>query len=171
MSGRAAAVTHTHIGGARLTTACCCSIELSEMFVEAAKQGDARKVEELLLQGVDVNYQEKVCAARVADARCSHADDGARTRCGEQKGAYTALIKACRMQRMEVIRILLANGAAVNKASNNGWTAFIEAWCAGRPSARARAPLRRLRLSGGTCLTVPPAAASAIWNSPSCCWR
>jgi len=76
--------------------------KLSELFVEAAKQGEAVKLEELLLQGVDVNYQES-------------------------KGAYTALIKACRMQRIECVKTLLANGAQINKASHNGWTAFIEA--------------------------------------------
>lgn len=78
------------------------SRKLGEALLVAAQAGDLKKVKKLLVQGVDVNYAGK-------------------------KGAYTALIKACRMQRVDVAKTLLDMGADASKASRNGWTALIEA--------------------------------------------
>lgn len=74
---------------------------LGELLVQSATAGHAEEVDRLLLAGADVSYRTS-------------------------KG-FTALIKACRMQRVEVVRKLIANDADVNAASNNGWTALIEA--------------------------------------------
>jgi len=75
---------------------------LGEELLGAANEGDAKRVKKLLVRGADPNFVSK-------------------------KGAYTALIKAARMQRQECVQVLLANKADPNKASNNGWTALIEA--------------------------------------------
>jgi len=74
---------------------------LGEWLVKSAADGLMDFVDRLLLGGANVNYET-------------------------DKG-YTALIKACRMQRVEIVRKLLAYGANVNGASKNGWTALIEA--------------------------------------------
>jgi len=84
-----------------LTSVGALSQVLGELLVQSAAAGHADEVDRLLLAGADVSYRTT-------------------------KG-FTALIKACRMQRVDVVRKLIANGADVNAASNNGWTALIEA--------------------------------------------
>jgi len=73
-----------------------------ELLVAKATEGDVQAVSQLLVQDADVNYRTV-------------------------KGQYTALVRACRMKRVEVAKILIDAGANVNAASQNGWTAMIEA--------------------------------------------
>ena len=79
--------------------------KLNTELIEAAKAGKKEKVEELLLQGAQID--------------------------GEEKYDWTALMGAAYYGRKETAELLIANGANVNERSNHGYTALMGAACNG----------------------------------------
>jgi ankyrin repeat protein len=76
--------------------------DINDDLIEAAKQGDTEKVQEMIDQAADVN---------------------AAGSSGRYEG-YTALIFAAWIGHTEVVQILLDNGADVNAAREDGDTAL-----------------------------------------------
>jgi ankyrin repeat protein len=118
-------------------------VKLGEELLAEAAAGNLKRVKKLIGLGADPNFvDKKVWAARPRIARRQRRSVDARAaltiglfansrlsaRARSQRGEYTALIKAARMQRLEVVQFLLASKADPNKASRNKWTPLIEAW-------------------------------------------
>lgn len=71
----------------------------SKIFLDAARIGNAKILEALLFEGIDVNVKDK---------------DG-----------WTALMWAAYKCHYEIVDLLLKNGADINMKDDNGKTAFL----------------------------------------------
>lgn len=99
------------------------------VLIAGATTCDLAAVNQVLAQGVDVNFQTTVCSLDIPHNNCvlsqlmpSFSVDTLVV----QKGKWTALVKAARMKDVAIVRTLLNAGADVNRGSLNGWTPLIE---------------------------------------------
>jgi|GEM_PF-2427534 len=105
----------------------------NEAFMHAAVEGDLKKVETLLNDGVDVNAEgkERKRTALMWAAQRGHLEvvvlllkKGADINAKDENGE-TALLSASGRGGLEVVKLLLKNGADVNRKDKNDRTALM----------------------------------------------
>ena len=124
-----------------LVSACDSTVDISDTgvnLVEAAEQGDAAKVDQLLSIGAAADKRDACQWTPLMKAALyGHTQIAERLLAAGaerdlmDKGGYTALMLAASNDHVEIVDMLAAAGANVNHVeSTNGWTALI--WAAKR---------------------------------------
>lgn len=113
------------------------TVEQSTPLMEAARQGDLERVEELVEAGAPINARGPEGTALMAAVRAGHAEVvvkllrlGADPAQADAEGV-TPLMIAARDGRSRLVRYLLGTGARINHASADGRTAVSMAALAG----------------------------------------
>ena len=108
--------------------------DLDHQLIRAAKNGDDKKIIELISSGADVNstdiagFTPLICAAKNGHIKCAKIllENGAfiNSQCNQ---GCSSLMWAADSGHTEIVKVLIDNGATLNAKDFYGWTALMKA--------------------------------------------